>query len=154
MSYINTHLTSDELSKIWAAVDTDLIDRVILDKLHVRIVELRDAEERNKEDERRRSEAIPQVVPDFKNVSVGTLVVRSEHFKKEHSYNKSKFDQVGIIVEMKIYEDDLCIASYWPVIHWEGEHSSSSNHPLNVACKDGRILPTRTINSNQQTKKK
>ena len=116
---MNTNLTSDELTKIWAAVDPEAIDKVILDKLHARIVELRGWEERNREDEKRRSEAIPQVVPDFKDVSVGTLVVRSEHFKKEHSYNKSKFDQVGIIVEMKIYEDDLCIASYWPVVHWE-----------------------------------
>jgi hypothetical protein len=151
---MNTHLTSDELTKIWSAVDPDKIDRVILDKLYDRFVELREAEERHKEDERRRSEAIPQVVPDFKDVSVGTVVVRSEHFKKEHSYNKSRFDQIGMIVEIKIYEDDLCVASYWPVVHWEGEHSSSTNHPLNVSCKDGRILPTRTINSNQQSKKK
>jgi hypothetical protein len=151
---MNTHLTSVDLIEIFAAVNPDRIDRVVLDKLSVRIQELKELEERNREDEKRRSEAIPQVVPDFKDVSVGTVVVRSEYFKKEHSYNKSKFDQIGMIVEVKIYEDDLCIASYWPVVHWEGEHSSSTNHPLNVACKDGRILPSRTINSNQQSKKK
>lgn len=151
---MNTHLTSDELTKIFAAVDPDLIDRVILDKLHVRIVELRDAEERNREDERRRSEAVPEVVPDFQDVPVGTMVVRSEHYKKEFSYNKSKFDQVGIIVKMQLFEDDLCGYVYWPIVHWEGESSSSMIHPMNVSCRDGRILPSKTMNANQQSKKK
>jgi hypothetical protein len=151
---MNTHLTSVDLIEIFAAINQDRIDREVLDKLSARIKELKEFEERSKEDERRRSEAVPQVVPNFKEVKVGTVVVRSEHYKKECTWSKKTHDQIGMIVEMQIFEDDLCLASYWPVVHWEGEHSSSINHPLNVACKDGRILPTTTMNANQQSRKK
>jgi hypothetical protein len=151
---MNTHLTSDELILIFNAVDKDKIEKTVLNKLVARIGELKELEDRNAEDERRRSEAVPQVVPDFQDVPVGTMVVRSESYKREFTFNKKDHDNPGIIVEMKIFDDDLCGYVYWPVVHWEGQAASSMMHPLNVACKDGRLLLNKTMNANQQSKKK
>ena len=116
------------------------------------IEETKQAEINAAEEEARRTAAVPLEVPDFRDVKVGTLVVRSEHWKKERGYKNDI--QVGIIVDFTIFEDDLCVAVYWPRIHWEGELMSFANHPLNVALRDGTDLPTITMNENQQAKKK
>ncbi len=143
-------MTSTQLQEIVDSIDASKIKADTLRELHKDLAALRAREQRLEEDERRRREAVPQVVPSWRDVSPGTIVVRSKHWKD----NNFKPDnvQIGIVTDMKICEDDICVAVYWPVVHWEGESHSSMNHPLNVACRDGRTLPFVTMNANQQRK--
>lgn len=145
-------MNSSKLQEIFNAVDASKVDQQTLNEFKTEIVVKREREQQEEENERIRREAVPQVVPSWRDVSAGTIVVRSEHWKVNNFKPNSK--QVGIITDMKIVEDDLCVAVFYPVIHWEGEMFAATNHPLNAACQDGRILPTVTMNANQTYRKK
>lgn len=117
----------------------------------LQLIEQREeAEQRIAEDERRRKEAVPEVVNNFRHIKPGTLVVRSPLWKEQRGQPDNQ--QIGMITELKIFEDDLCMAVFWPEIHWEGEMFSSINHPNNAVLKSGEELPQITMNANQQRK--
>ncbi len=72
-------------------------------------------------------------VIDFRHVPQGTVVVRSEHYKKNHWIKPfwRRRKQLGIIEEIKFFDEDGRIAS-WPVVHWEGELFGTLCHPALV----------------------
>lgn len=144
-------LTAAKLTSILSVIDVSRIGNEILEEFKEYIDRVSEMENREAEEKRRREEAVPLEVPDFSKVKVGTLVVRSEH-SVEQSCGRGK-DDIGIITDFKICEDDLCGFIHWPVIHWEGSIMSTMCHPINVACRDGRSLPKKTMNNNQLAKK-
>lgn len=140
-------MNGQKFLSILAGLNKDDIPKETVDDFAKFVDNIVNQEKRQAEDEEKRKQAVPEEVPDFQDVQVGTVVVRSQHYLKEKC-QKDK-GQIGIIVKMEIYQDDLCGVIHWPTIHWEGEHHSSTSHPMNVACKDGRTLPTKTMNANQ-----
>lgn len=139
-----------QLQEIWNAIDPAKLSAETLSEFRKEVAARDEYEKQVADRERRQREAVPQVVPSWRNVSAGTIVTRSQHWKENNC--KPNSTQIGIITDMKILEDDLCVAVFWPIVHWEGESFSSMNHPLNVACQDGRDLPVITMNANQQRK--
>lgn len=130
--------------------DVDLVSWKVRE-LHDTFAKVRDnleeRDQRQAEEEVKRNQAVPIVVPDFSRVMPGTLVTRSPHYLKE-CFGRNK-GQLGIITKVVMYKDDLNGASFWPDVHWVGEYSSTSTHPINVALADGTKLPTVTVNANQ-----
>lgn len=116
-----------------------------------KLIKLRDEAKAAEDAEARRKAAVPQVVPDWKSVRVGTLVKRSEHYLKDRCIQDGdkELTQVGIVVGLKFFDDDLCGFITYPVIHWEGDPDSGINHPMNAAPADGSKLGSKTMNSNQ-----
>lgn len=65
----------------------------------------------------------------FQGVQPGTLVCRSPHWYREHpTWPRG---QLGIVLDRNVYEENGAFITY-PVIHWEGEVSSSGTHPMNA----------------------
>ncbi len=143
-------MKSEQLQEILNAIDPEKLPAETLNDFRREVAAREEREKQVEENERRRREAVPQVVPSWRNVSAGTIVTRSQHWRENNF--KPNSTQIGIITDMKILEDDLCVAVFWPIVHWEGEAFASMNHPLNVACQDGRDLPLITMNANQQRK--
>lgn len=141
-------MNSQELNEIINSVNKNLISNELYAKLVVEQAKAQEREQRQAEEDARRSEAIPIEVPDFSKVKPGTLVTRSEHYIKQ-SLGKNR-GQIGIVTKINIYKDDLSVASYWPDVHWEGEYSSAFSHPLNVELANGKQLPKIIMNNNQQ----
>jgi len=142
-------LSIADLRTIYEGVDS--IDPQVRSRL-LKYIENREETERHlQEEERRRREAIPEEAQDWQDVQTGTIVVRSEHWKENRCKPNDK--QIGILVELKIFEDDLCGFIHWPIVHWEGEPFSSMCHPNIPALRDG-VLPKKTMNANQQVKGK
>lgn len=80
---------------------------------------------------------------DFTNAAFGLLVTRSAHWLKERC--GANEGQLGIIVDRNFYEDANNAAICWPVIHWEGEVSASTCHPVNAVPFRDHDLPTITM---------
>lgn len=142
-------LSIEDLSKI----STALLSRVpvtkdVLDRLHGYIEHREYLKEAADQEEERRKRAIPEVVPDWKNVRLGTKVVRSKQWKQNKCEPKNT--QIGLLVQLHYFKDDLCGVVTWPIIHWENELHSSLNHPANAALSSGESLPKITMNANQQ----
>lgn len=139
--------TAAQLQQLGKAIDWSKLPGELAEQFDDERMYQERREEQEAEDAERRAAAVPLQVPDFHSVAPGTLVVRSDHWKRERNDPANK--QLGIITDLMIYEDDLCGFIHWPVVHWAGELSSGTNHPLNVALQDGRELPVKTMNSNQ-----
>ena len=77
---------------------------------------------------------------DYTNSGFGLMVKRSDFWKTERCQNKN--GQLGIIVDKKFYQDEKGSVICWPVIHWEGEVSDSTTHPVNVKPYRAHKLPT------------
>lgn len=75
----------------------------------------------------------------FAEVRNGTLVRRSDHWHREHpSYPRG---QVGVVVSSEVYDREETLGEgrglvTFPVVHWEGEVSSSATHPDNAEVAD------------------
>jgi hypothetical protein len=75
----------------------------------------------------------------FARVRTGTLVRRSEHWHREHpGYPRG---QVGVVVGSEVYDREETLGEgrglvTFPVVHWEGEVSSSVTHPDNAEVAD------------------
>lgn len=88
-------------------------------------------------------------VLDFTKSGFGMVVVRSEHYKKEHFVKKGAKRQLGIIVGKNFYQDtddkgneDKGQVVCWPIIHWEGAVMESTCHPANVTPYRKHNLPS------------
>lgn len=144
-------IETSELRTIWNAVDWPNVPPEVYKKFTEFVEAREELDKFEKERDERLAAAVSTQVPDFSGVKVGTLVVRSTHALQQNSWLKP---DIGIITNIKIFEDDLAGVAYWPDVHWEGEIMSKLSHPLNVALRDGTVLPMRTMNANQQTKPK
>jgi hypothetical protein len=73
-------------------------------------------------------------VDKFAGVQPGTLVRRSKHWYSQHPSWAPH--QLGIVIDRNVYARDESDPRQglitFPVIHWEGETSSSGTHPDNV----------------------
>jgi len=65
----------------------------------------------------------------FAGVKTGTLVRRSKHWHRVHPGDVK--GQLGIVVDHNVYQEGGRLITY-PVIHWEGQPSSSGTHPDNA----------------------
>lgn len=119
----------------------------LLEKLVSLIKETAERERRHAEEEQSRKAAVPMTVPNFLSVEPGTLVVRSEHWKKQNY--KPDNTQIGIVTKLKLFKDDICGMVAFPDVFWQGESFSNFCGPLNVALHDGTVLPTVVMNANQ-----
>jgi hypothetical protein len=72
---------------------------------------------------------ITAAVDKFAGVQTGTLVRRSKHWYRVHPGDVK--GQLGIVVGRNVYEEGGRLITY-PVIHWEGQVSSSGTHPDNA----------------------
>ena len=81
-------------------------------------------------------------VIDFRQIATGTVVTRSSHWNREHCV-KSRKREIGILTEVKFFQDKVSGVVAYPVIHWEGAAMSSMTHPMNVALyRKPRVAPT------------
>lgn len=60
----------------------------------------------------------------------GIIVARSEHWIKEKCGHNA--DQIGIVVDLQVYNDSVAGVVIFPVVHWEGAVFSSITHPANL----------------------
>ena len=82
-------------------------------------------------------------VVDFTSAAFGLLVTRSAHWLSNRC--GAKQGQIGIMVERNFYLDARNSPICWPVIHWEGEVSSSTCNPANAVPFREHELPFVTM---------
>lgn len=68
---------------------------------------------------------------DFTAASMGLLVKRSAHQRRELSMTDDEADQFGIMVDREFVEEQGRVVCY-PVIHWEGSPTHHLCHPINL----------------------
>lgn len=64
-----------------------------------------------------------------KRFKTGNLVIRSDHWRREH-FAPDDY-QLGIVTEVEFFDEDGKVVSY-PAIHWEGEVVARVTHPDNA----------------------
>ncbi len=106
--------------------------------------------------ERRESVYIPATeeyeVYDFHKAEAGMLVTRSDHWLEMNKGLSGKKSMYGIITRFSFFGDSKCRLVTYPSVHWEGESSSSMNHPLLVEPlreRDKKSLPKIKMDDGQ-----
>ena len=64
-----------------------------------------------------------------KRFKAGNLVIRSDHWRREHFATDDY--QLGIVTEVEFFDEEGKVVCY-PTIHWEGEVIARSTHPDNA----------------------
>jgi len=64
-----------------------------------------------------------------KKFKTGNLVIRSDHWRREH-FAPDDY-QLGIVTAVEFFDEDGKVIGY-PAIHWEGEVIARVTHPDNA----------------------
>jgi hypothetical protein len=75
-----------------------------------------------------------------KKFKTGNLVIRSDHWRREH-FAPDDY-QLGIVTEVEFFDEDGKVVCY-PAIHWEGEVIARSTHSDNADVTTWQDYPGR-----------
>ena len=94
-------------------------------------------------------------VIDFSKIHTGTLVTRSDHYKKEFCI-KSKKKEIGILTGVHFFEEKrngkLIGIITWPLIFWENGLFGRLTHPALVVLYRKQKCPPNMIELDAELK--